>query len=293
VGWGRLDGKFAGHRKRRLASLAADGLLARAISHAAEHETDGFVDEAWVRQQDGWRAALKVALDVGLLEPLPANTTRELVGGRLPGIRPRAIAVTAGPFAVAGFLVHDYLDFNPSAEEQDEKRASGRRKKRDQRAKPRLWNGDPATMSPDPSPASRDAGLGGGTTESNEEQQDHSRAQAPGLIGEVMTILRRCSRLSVPDHCEPAIESAIAGAPGKDPVAAAHTAVTWASDPAWRKTWGPSVLGDALRKQEPGVKAKGDQSVLRSERTCARCKVAKVPPGYGAYCEKCSEELAA
>jgi hypothetical protein len=268
--WARIDDGFDSNPKVEATSLAGRGLFVSLVSYSARHLTDGVVPESIVGHHvrgRGGRAALIELLERGFLFRLD--------DGR--------------------YGIHDYLDYNPARAKVEADRAADREKKERQRARRRQselpWSAPRDT--PGASPRG-DAGMGGGSTATTEENgTDHSRAQAPGLIGEVMTILRRCSRLSVPDHCEPAIESAIAGAPGKDPVAAAHTAVTWASDPAWRKTWGPSVLGDALRKQEPGVKAKGDQSVLRSERTCARCKVAKVPPGYGAYCEKCSEELAA
>lgn len=256
MSWGRLDGKFPGHRKRRLGSLAADGLLARAIAQTAEQRDDGFVDADWIRQQGKpaeRRRALHTALRVGLLEEFPAGTERDVTGHQLPGLRPRPTTVHIGPHDDDGFLVHDFLDFNPSRDEQEAKLRADRDRKRDDRGKPKLWNGEIAESPP---PVQRtsgapDVGLGGGTTESDngENGSGYSRAPAPGLVGQVMDVLRRCARLSVPDHCEVNVESAIAANPGKDPIAAAHAAVTTAGDPAWNMTWGPKVLAYELRKQ--------------------------------------------
>jgi hypothetical protein len=296
MGWGRLDGKFSGHRKRRLATLAADGLLARAISHTAEHEQDGFVDEAWVMQQGSpseRRRALETALRVGLVEPLPPNTTRELVGHAKPGLRPRDVHVTVGPYDEAGFLVHDYLDFNPSAVEQEERRGRGRAKKREQRAKPRLWNGAQATMSPNPSPVSNDAGSGGGTTATkNGEHRDLSR----GPVDQVIAILAAAPRFQLTaEMADSGLQSAINANPGKDPVVAAHAAVAMVSDPAFRMTSPVRTFMLALEKQQPGERPAGTtgQNVADTrERTCSVCKVARVPVGMGAQCERCAEAIA-
>jgi hypothetical protein len=262
-----IDDTFSGHRKRRLVSLAADGLLARALSECCKPEggTDGFVDEQWVELQMPRRQRTKLLAEMTherLFEALPADTTRELVGHAKKGLRTSDIHVTVGPFRTAGFLVHDFLDFNRSVAERTARRRRDAQKKRNQRSTPTLWNGKPEQLSPGTSqgtpPPPQDSGVGGGSsTESTNGENGHgySRAPAPGLVGQVMDVLRRCARLSVPDHCDVAIESAIAGNPGKDFLAAAHAAVVRATDPAWRTTWGPSVFAGELRRQQAGAPA--------------------------------------
>jgi hypothetical protein len=128
-----------------------------------------------------------------------------------------------------------------------------------------------------------------------ENGNGHSRApaQAPGIVGEVMDILRRCERLSVPDMAEVAVESAIASAPGKDPIVAAHAAVATAADPAWNMTWGPKVLSYELARQAADAKPAETmgQNVMTLDRRCADCG-AKVAQGMGAFCDDCSERRA-
>lgn len=87
------------------------------------------------------------------------------------------------------------------------------------------------------------------------EGQEQTRA----LVHAVMAELRKCPRLEVPDHCEPAIESAITSHPDKDPLLAAKTAAVTASNPAWRQTWGPAALLYALRSQDE----KAEQTVTK------------------------------
>ena len=181
MSWGRLDDAFEGHRKRRAGSLAADGLLSRAISHAAGQETDGFVDTAWLNAQGSAterRRALKDAIRVRLLEPFPAGTARDVFGRKQPGLRSEEIRVTVGPFEEDGYLVHDFLDCNPARVELEARRASERSRKRGQRDRPRLWNGETAQLSHRKSQPQGEAGKGRGSTSSTEETATGTRAPA-------------------------------------------------------------------------------------------------------------------
>lgn len=76
------------------------------------------------------------------------------------------------------------------------------------------------------------------------------RARGPiaSTIAEVETVLRQCQRLHV-DRI--GLENAVGSWPGRDPVQAARTVVTWATDPAFRTTNAAKLLGDALSKQPP------------------------------------------
>lgn len=118
--WGKLDDGFWRHPKVRAADrrdLAAVGLLARAISLASEYETDGRLTRH----------------DIEELCPRPRRR-RRLVG----------ILLDCGLFDEredGGYLIHDYLDYNPSKAELEEERESGRRKKRRQRGRPESYGG--------------------------------------------------------------------------------------------------------------------------------------------------------
>lgn len=266
-GFARLYGSFQGHPKRRIVGLAADGLLSRAMSYAAEYETDGFVDTTWVAAQiDGdpmlTRRQKRELLDFvrrgALLEEVAAGETRELVAPKTV-FRKHEVTVTLGPWSLDGYLVHDYLHCNYTSGELAQKRAGETGRKRGQRAQQSLpWADVSRQDTPALSRIGRDSGTGGGgSTATTEPVAIDARAseRAPGLVGEVMAVLRRCERLSVPDHCETAIESAIAAHDGKDAIAAAHAAVTRAADPTWRMTWGPSVFAGELARQHRGTRA--------------------------------------
>lgn len=71
-------------------------------------------------------------------------------------------------------------------------------------------------------------------------------------VDAVLVILERCPRFTIdPIATRIAVENALgAVGPEADPIAAAHEAVVWATDPAHRKTNAGSVFLDALRKQK-------------------------------------------
>lgn len=94
--WVKLDDSFDQHRKIRKAGLEATGLHARALSHSGRAEEDGHIDPEWVLERAGRKGAKLAALlvDVGLWE-------------------------TNGD----GWLIHDFLDYNPSAADINRDRA--------------------------------------------------------------------------------------------------------------------------------------------------------------------------
>lgn len=95
MAWGRLDDSFDAHKKVRRAGLEATGLHARAMAYCAGALTDGHVDPEWLAERAGRKAGAlsKLLLVAGLWEP---NDD--------------------------GFVIHDYLDYNPSRDEVEEKR---------------------------------------------------------------------------------------------------------------------------------------------------------------------------
>lgn len=102
--WARLDDRFHSHPKIESAGFAAIGLYAIGLSYAACHETDGQLPEGWVRRQRASRH-VKTLLEIGLWE-------------RTEG----------------GYLIPDFLDFNPSKEELLSRRAEDAKRQREWRA---------------------------------------------------------------------------------------------------------------------------------------------------------------
>jgi hypothetical protein len=102
VTWFRLDDSFHSHPKVIAAGNEATGLFVRCGTYAAEHLTDGFIRK-----------------DVALLygsDALAATLVKATLWHRTRG----------------GWMIHDYLDYNPSAEQvkQERKAASERQKRR-------------------------------------------------------------------------------------------------------------------------------------------------------------------
>jgi hypothetical protein len=89
-------------------------------------------------------------------------------------------------------------------------------------------------------------------TVEKKESVGSARATSPlaATVSEVEAVLSQCPRLHV-DRV--GVENAIAAWPGRSPVAAAHTVVTWATDSTFRNTNGAKLLGDALSKQSTGA----------------------------------------
>lgn len=111
MSWAKLDDRFHDNRKVRRAWLnypPAVGLYVMALTYCAQHETDGRVDGEFV------------------LVNMPAKRERERMTSAL---------VDAGLWALSedGWLVCNYLEFNPSRSDLDEKR----RKDADRKARGR------------------------------------------------------------------------------------------------------------------------------------------------------------
>lgn len=119
--WSRLDDRFGTHRKVSRAwkrDRASIGLYAMALTYTSSHELDGHIDPEWVESK------------------LPK-----------PGERRRAVdaLVSAGLWEEnsEGWIVHDFLDYNPSAAELREKRAAEAARKAAARAA-KLSAGNPS-----------------------------------------------------------------------------------------------------------------------------------------------------
>jgi hypothetical protein len=105
VSFAALDDKFHSHPKVLIAGNAAAGLYARSLAYCADQLTDGFVPEAWA-SSCGSRAEIASLL--------ASKLWRKRRGG---------------------FVLPDYLEFNPSRADVLQKRVSAAERKRRSRSR--------------------------------------------------------------------------------------------------------------------------------------------------------------
>lgn len=130
MSWAKFDDRYHGNRKIRRAwkaNRASVGLHAMAVTYCAQNETNGVVDLEWIE------------------EKLPSPAERERVLGAL---------LDTGLFESTntgdgGYLVHDFLVYNQSHAEAEEKRAA---KKASQKKWRDARHGDPSESNGSPSP---------------------------------------------------------------------------------------------------------------------------------------------
>lgn len=120
------------------AGLDAIGLWAMCLSLTADKQYDGWVSEDYVytltpstRRDRDARSVVPRCVRFGLLEAMPADTTRDVIVSQSEqesGVRGgRELQVTIGPYPVDGFYIHDFLDVNLSQAELADLRAKRRR----------------------------------------------------------------------------------------------------------------------------------------------------------------------
>jgi hypothetical protein len=93
--WVRLDDSFYSHPKVVSAGAEAVGLYVMALTYASHHLTDGHVPAAWVREKVGAK-------------------TRKLTAALVE----HSLWSENG----TGWVIHDYLEYNPSRESIEDKR---------------------------------------------------------------------------------------------------------------------------------------------------------------------------
>ena len=234
--WARLDDGFHSHPKVKATSLAGRGLFATAIAYSAQHLTDGFLREQvmldMARLRHG-RAALRELVEHELLD-------------RVEG----------------GYAIHDFLDYNPSRADVQAGREGAKERQRRKRQRDRQgslpWDGSPTPVtreSQSPVTPGRE-----GRGEPPPQNDDESHAHAPGVVGEVMAVLRRCKRFVFAPQLDAQIESAIAANRDMDPLVAAHEAVVSGSDPAYRTTDAGRAFMYAIRRVPPGQSRPASQT---------------------------------
>ena len=106
MSWAKLDDGYCDNPKMLAVGLLGTGLHARAISYCARHETDGKVPLAWVMGQ--------------LVDLKPADRKNVLDALERVGLFTRENG---------GYVVNDYLDYNPSRAALEAKREAERKRK--------------------------------------------------------------------------------------------------------------------------------------------------------------------
>lgn len=127
--WSRFDDGYDEHEKVQEAwhcAPAAVGLHAMAITMCARRQTNGVIPVRWIAQMlpaaRVRNASVRALVDVGLFDILAAGDIAELEN-------PRGGTVTVGPFPEDRYLVHDFLEYNPSTVEVERNREWDRRRK--------------------------------------------------------------------------------------------------------------------------------------------------------------------
>lgn len=113
----RLDDHLDGHPKVRRVGFEAFGLWCAAIVHSSKYLTDGHIDREWFEEKVPQQKRRHQ-----LLELLVENRMLEQNG--------------------VGYIVHDYLEHNPSRAEVEYRRTKAAEKKAAQRMSPRDTPGD-------------------------------------------------------------------------------------------------------------------------------------------------------
>lgn len=100
--WVKLDDNFFSHPKVVAAGTEAVGLYVMALTYSAHHLTDGHVPLGWVREKAG-------------------SKMRKLVAALLAA--PPGFDHALWEEHEAGWVIHDYLEYNPPREHVERERA--------------------------------------------------------------------------------------------------------------------------------------------------------------------------
>ena len=92
--WAKVDDTLHSHPKAMQAGLPALGLHLLAMSYSAGYLTDGFVPDGWVEREQG----------------------------RTKGLPDRLVEAGMWHRIEGGYIIHDWLDYNPSKAEVNARR---------------------------------------------------------------------------------------------------------------------------------------------------------------------------
>lgn len=146
MSWAKLDDRFYNHPKMRTLNASAGWLWARALSYAAAYETDGLLSKGALRTISARKRDRDRLVAAGLWEDLGDGVC----------------------------FIHDFLDYNPSRAELDEKRAATRervaRSRQDRAQNAPETRQDSARSAPDSRQIRASAAAGTGADEDPSEQ---------------------------------------------------------------------------------------------------------------------------
>lgn len=233
--FGLVDDGAHAHRKINHAwalHRGALGLHLLGMSYCADQLTNGVVHDWFVAQKlphsRERRAIVTALVNAGLWEPVDD-----------------------------GYQIHDWLDFNPSREQIEQRR----RKDRQRHKKPRASAGNPNGIHAEseripPLAPAREAGRGTGMGSLHQDQGDPAvdarEATTNSVHPQLESVLGVFRDLDGQLEIEPAaIESQMRAYPA-DFLRAAHEVVAWAREPGLRSKSASRLFGAALRRQVAG-----------------------------------------
>lgn len=118
--WGKLDGSFSTSPKITRAGNAAVGCYARAISHCAEHLTDGFV-AAHTARLLGTHKEHEQLTKVGLWFPVKEGDSHTVTDRRDSGRR--SLPDVTVVFGEDGWFIRDFLHYHSTKDEYEKTRS--------------------------------------------------------------------------------------------------------------------------------------------------------------------------
>lgn len=199
MSWARFDDRYEGHRKVKRAWKGhprAVGLHAMAVTYCCHYETDGLVDPEWLEEKLPRSAERRKVLEV-------------LVACRL---------FEEDPECAGHFRVHDFLEYNPSAAESEERRrrdadrkARGRRPESErsprghlelvqsESERPDPTRPDPTPLPPSPPKGGRARDREGFEGELEAWAAEHVPGAPVGFVRYIVGELRACNREATPD----------------------------------------------------------------------------------------------
>jgi len=182
--WARFDDRFPSNRKIRKLSDRAFRLYVSAICWSAENLTDGFIPEGDLRLVADVRGPKTVAAELvaaGLWdrhEPVPdafaspSEPTRDEFASPSSRVRDE-VASSSCNKSEAGWLIHDYLDYNFSADQARKERA-------EKAARQKRWREKKKGGKPTPEPPGGKPDVDASTDASRDASRDAApRARVP------------------------------------------------------------------------------------------------------------------
>lgn len=181
--WARFDDRFPSNRKVRLLSDRAFRLYVSAICWSAENLTDGFVAETELRlvaDIRGAKAAASELVDAGLWVPstrvraaVVPSSRRVRAANASSSCRGRVeVGDTPGDTKVPGWEIHDYHDYNPTAEQVKAERTA-------KTARQQRWREKKRSSGPDTTPPRNGPAVDASTDASQDASRDGTGDAAP------------------------------------------------------------------------------------------------------------------